>query len=81
MGLHDEIFEQPKVLQRILETQGPAVERAVKAVRQREVEFVFLVGRGTSDYAGIFAQYLWGSLNRLPVAFAPVPVYGICGTA
>ena len=77
MGLHDEIFEQPQVLQRILETQSQAVERAVKAVRQRELEFVFLVGRGTSDYAGIFAQYLWGSLNRLPVAFAAPSLFTV----
>lgn len=70
MGLKEEIYEQPAVLQRLLDTQMDAVARAAQAIRQREVAYVFLAARGTSDHAGVYAQYLWGSLNRLPVAFA-----------
>jgi glucosamine--fructose-6-phosphate aminotransferase (isomerizing) len=29
-----------------------------------------MAGRGTSDHAGVYAQYLFGSRNRLPVAMA-----------
>ncbi|HMA36585.1 MAG TPA: SIS domain-containing protein, partial [Chloroflexia bacterium] len=70
MGLRDEIFEQPAVLQRWLDTQLPAVQEITAAIRQREVDYVFLAARGTSDHAGVYAQYVWGSRNRLPVALA-----------
>jgi glucosamine--fructose-6-phosphate aminotransferase (isomerizing) len=70
MGLKDEIFEQPRVLKQWLDTQLDNAKRIAHAIRQRDVDFVFLAARGTSDHAGVYAQYLWGSVNRLPVAFA-----------
>ena len=70
MGLKDEIFEQPAVLRTWLETQLDMTRRIAEVIRERKVEFVFLAARGTSDHAGVYAQYLWGSLNRLPVALA-----------
>lgn len=70
MGLREEIFEQPTVLQGWLETELPNVQRIAQVIRDREVDYVFLAARGTSDHAGVYAQYLLGSLNRLPVALA-----------
>jgi glucosamine--fructose-6-phosphate aminotransferase (isomerizing) len=70
MGLKDEIFEQPAVLQGLLETQWDAVRQIAEVIRERQVEYVFLAARGTSDHAGVYAQYLWGAHNRLPVALA-----------
>ena len=70
MALRDEIFEQPAVLQRWLDTQMESVERIARAIAARDVDYVFLAGRGTSDHAGIYAQYLLGSRNRLTVALA-----------
>src|SRR3990172_6071838 len=70
MGLRDEIFEQPAALQRVLDTQVENIERAAQAIRARAVSFVLLAARGTSDHAGVYAQYLWGAHNRLPVAFS-----------
>jgi glucosamine--fructose-6-phosphate aminotransferase (isomerizing) len=70
MGLRDEIFEQPRVLRGWLEAQLPRVIAIAAAIRQRPVEFVFLAARGTSDHAGIYAQYLWGARNGLAVAFS-----------
>jgi len=70
MGLKDEIFEQPTILKNWLDTQLETTRRIAQAIRARNVEYVFLAARGTSDHAGVYAQYLWGSLNRLPVAFA-----------
>jgi len=70
MTVRDEIFEQPAVLRRWLETQTEAVGRVAEAIRARDVEYVFLAARGTSDNAGVYAQYLFGSRNRLPVALA-----------
>ncbi len=70
MGLRDEIYEQPAVLRRWLETQLSQVNTIAAAIRARQVEFVFLAARGTSDHAGIYAQYLWGQRNGLAVAFS-----------
>ena len=70
MGLKEEIYEQPAVLHNWLDTQLARTQRIAEAIRQRDVDYVFLAARGTSDHAGVYAQYLWGSLNRLPVAFA-----------
>ena len=70
MGLKEEIFEQPTILRNWLEAQWGQATAIARAIRAREVEYVFLAARGTSDHAGVYAQYLWGSLNRLPVAFA-----------
>jgi glucosamine--fructose-6-phosphate aminotransferase (isomerizing) len=70
MGLRDEIFEQPAVLRRWLDTQWDHTRAVAAAVRERAVSYVFLAARGTSDHAGVYAQYLWGSRNRLPVALA-----------
>jgi len=70
VGLHDDIFEQPDVLRRALETQFDAAVQTARAIQQRRVHYVFLAARGTSDHAGVYAQYVWGSLNQLPVALA-----------
>ena len=70
MGLREEIFEQPAILRQWLETQFDNAQHIARAIRRRDIDFVFLAARGTSDHAGVYAQYLWGSVNRLPVAFA-----------
>jgi glucosamine--fructose-6-phosphate aminotransferase (isomerizing) len=70
MSLRDEILEQPQLLQRWLDTQLDRARQVAEAIRGREIDYVFLAARGTSDHAGVYAQYLWGARNRLPVAFA-----------
>jgi len=70
MSLRDEIFEQPSVLAHWLKTQLPKTREIAQALQKRDIDFVFLAARGTSDHAGVYAQYLWGSENKLPVAFA-----------
>ena len=70
MALRDEIREQPALLERWLETQLERARAVAEAIRRRDVDYVYLAARGTSDHAGIYAQYLWGARNRLPVAFA-----------
>jgi glucosamine--fructose-6-phosphate aminotransferase (isomerizing) len=70
MALRDEIFEQPAVLRRWVATRMGEVERVASAVGARRVDYLFLAARGTSDNAGVYAQYLMGSRNGLPVALA-----------
>jgi glucosamine--fructose-6-phosphate aminotransferase (isomerizing) len=70
MSLRSEIFEQPEVLARLLENQRETILSVAQAVRARGCSGVFLAARGSSDNAGLYAKYLWGAYNRLPVALA-----------
>jgi len=79
VSLRSEIFEQPLVLARLLEDQMEGVQEIAQAIRAREVDFIFLAARGTSNNAGLYAKYLWGSLNRLPTASAAPSLFSIYG--
>ena len=70
MSLSDEIREQPAVLARLLECQAEPVRRLAASLRGRDIDLVFVAARGTSDNAGLYAKYLWGAWNGLPVALA-----------
>ena len=70
MTLRDEILEQPGVLRHWIETQLEAVSRVAEAILSHYVRYIFLAARGSSDHAGVYALYLFGSRNRLPVALA-----------
>lgn len=68
--LHDEIFEQPYVLRTLIETEKDRVAEIAALVRERRVPYVAIAARGSSDHAALYAKYLLGSLNHLPVALA-----------
>ena len=70
MSLRSEIFEQPVVLHNLLAEQFQIVRDIAKVIRAHDVRFIFLAARGTSDNAGRYANYLWGSFNLLPTALA-----------
>ena len=70
MTLHSEIFEQPKRLAAMLKNQKDTVLEIAEAIRSRDIQYVFLAARGTSDNAGRYANYLWGAHNQLPLALA-----------
>jgi glucosamine--fructose-6-phosphate aminotransferase (isomerizing) len=70
MSLRDEIFEQPAALRRLIKEGCAEVEDAAKRIRAYNPNYVFIAARGTSDNAGRYASYLWGGVNRLPVALA-----------
>jgi len=70
MSLFSEISEQPERIQSLLSNQRKTVEEIAEALRKRDVSYVFLAARGTSDNAGRYANYLWGARNGLPLALA-----------
>jgi len=53
-----------------LRDQRGAALKIADAIKTRDVKFVFLAARGTSDNAGRYANYLWGAHNHLPLALA-----------
>jgi glucosamine--fructose-6-phosphate aminotransferase (isomerizing) len=66
----EEIRQQPDILQGWLDRQLESTRKFAAEIRKRKVEYVYLAARGTSDHAGIYAQYIWGALAGLPVALA-----------
>lgn len=77
MSLRDEILEQPLTLQRIIDRQWNHIVQIAEQIQRREIEYIFLTARGTSDHAGLYAKYLWGAYNRLPIALAAPSLFSI----
>ncbi|MBI5952812.1 MAG: SIS domain-containing protein [Chloroflexi bacterium] len=70
MTLHSEITEQPERIKSLLFSQRKIVERIAAEIQKRDIQYVFLSARGTSDNAGRYANYLLGAMNGLPLALA-----------
>ncbi len=70
MTLHTEIIEQPDRIKSLLFSQRKTVERIAAEIQKRDIQYVFLSARGTSDNAGRYANYLLGAMNGLPLALA-----------
>ncbi len=70
MTLHAEITEQPDRIKSLLFSQRKTVERIAAEIQKRDIQYVFLAARGTSDNAGRYANYLLGAMNGLPLALA-----------
>jgi len=77
MSLYSEIVEQAEVAERILREQRENVEMIANSLKKRDISYVFLAARGTSDNAGRYTKYLWGAHNRIPVALATPSLFSI----
>lgn len=75
--LFQEIHQQPEVLRKLLERERGAVKKLAAAVHGRQIDYVVIAARGTSDNAGRYAQYLFGAVNRLVVALATPSLFSI----
>ena len=81
MSLYDEIHEQPGALRRLLEQKSQTVRDIAEALHRRPIRFVYLAARGSSDHAGLYAKYLFGTLNHLPVALAAPSIFSLYRSA
>ena len=70
MGLTDEIGAQPAISERLLTELPAELAPLAKAARVRQIGYVVIAARGSSDHAAVYAQYVLGALARLPVALA-----------
>ncbi|MEO8272882.1 MAG: SIS domain-containing protein [Chloroflexota bacterium] len=80
MTLIAEIREQPEAAARFLDRQLEPVRAIAESVRRRDPRFVLIAARGSSDHAAIYAQYVLGIRNGLPVALAAPSMFSIFGT-
>jgi glutamine---fructose-6-phosphate transaminase (isomerizing) len=73
--LEQEIHEQPQALARTLEATAGEIESLAKDIHGREIDYVMIAARGSSDNAGVYAKYLFQAFNGLPVAMATPSLY------
>lgn len=75
--LCQEIHEQPAVLESVLRHEAATVRELAAQIQQRDIHYVLIAARGTSDNAGRYANYLLGAFGGLPVALATPSLYTI----
>jgi glucosamine--fructose-6-phosphate aminotransferase (isomerizing) len=78
--LRDEIHEQPDVLTRLLDEQADTAAEIAAKICARDLTYAIFAARGTSDNAARYAQYLFGALNRMPVALATPSLFSTYNT-
>ncbi len=75
--LYQEIHEQPAVLRSLIARERSVIKKLAAAIQGRQIEYVVIAARGTSDNAGRYAQYVLGSINRYVVALATPSLFSI----
>lgn len=68
--LEAEIQEQPEVLARLVESQIGHAHDLARIITGRDIRYIIIAARGSSDNAARYAKYLFGALNGLPVMLA-----------
>ena len=75
------MFEQPEALYRLITADRSPFRAVVEAIRKRNISFVQIAARGTSDNAARYAGYLFGVHNRLPVCTAMPSMHTLYDTS
>lgn len=75
----EEIREQPKALQRTFEAERDHAADFKKFISKRNIRFIVLVARGTSDNAALFGRYLVEITTGIPVSLCAPSVHTLYG--
>jgi len=70
-----EISEQPEVLERTIAGEREKLIAIGDYIRQKDVDLIILVARGSSDNASLFGRYLLEVTTGIPVSLAAPSVY------
>jgi glutamine---fructose-6-phosphate transaminase (isomerizing) len=73
--LEREIGEQPEALAQTIESCASETRALARDVRARDVSYIMIAARGSSDNAGVYAKYVFQSFNGLPVAMTTPSLY------
>lgn len=71
----DEILEQPEVLRRTIEGEREKVTKIGDFLRQKDIDLIILVARGSSDNAALFGRYLLEITTGIPVSLSAPSVF------
>jgi glucosamine--fructose-6-phosphate aminotransferase (isomerizing) len=72
-----ELREQPLALERFLAAESARAGEIARGLLRDDVRYLLIVSRGSSSNVARYAQYLFGTANRLPVAFATPSLYTV----
>jgi glucosamine--fructose-6-phosphate aminotransferase (isomerizing) len=72
-----ELREQPAALERLLDAESAHAREIVRRLVQDDVRYLLIVSRGSSSNVARYMQYLFGTVNRLPVSFATPSLYTV----
>jgi glutamine---fructose-6-phosphate transaminase (isomerizing) len=72
---HREIFEQPAAMRNALQENHNPLKTLLTHVKERDIRYVVLAARGTSDNAATYAKYLLQITCGIPVALAAPSVH------
>ena len=75
--VESELHEQPEALQRFLAAESARAPDLVRTLLRDDVRYLLVVSRGSSSNVARYLQYLFGMVNRLPVAFAAPSLYTV----
>jgi glucosamine--fructose-6-phosphate aminotransferase (isomerizing) len=70
-----EIAEQPAALRKTLAEEREKVSRLGAFLRERDIDLIVLVARGSSDNAALFGRYLLEITTGIPVSLSAPSVY------
>jgi glucosamine--fructose-6-phosphate aminotransferase (isomerizing) len=63
-----EIAEQPQALERTIIQEREKITRIGDFLRQKDIDLIVLVARGSSDNASLFGRYLLEVTTGIPVS-------------
>ena len=75
MSMLSEIREQPDVIRRVFTENRTAASEALALMTA--TTHCLIAGRGTSDNAGRYAQYVWGALNNYTVGLTTPSLFSV----
>lgn len=73
--MRQEIFEQPEVLERTIEAEREKLVKLGDYLRQKDIDVIVLVARGSSDNAALFGRYLIEVTTGIPVSLSAPSVF------
>jgi len=70
-----EIAEQPAALEKTIAEERTKIERLGRSLKEREIDLIVLVARGSSDNAALFGRYLLEITSGIPVSLSAPSVH------
>src|SRR5262252_1425453 len=70
-----EIAEQPEALARTIAAEREKIEALGRFLKQRDIDLIVLVARGSSDNASLFGRYLLEISTGIPVSLSAPAVH------
>ena len=74
-----EITEQPAALERTIAEERRKIARLGESLKQRDIDLIVLVARGSSDNAALFGRYLIEIATGIPVSLSAPSVHTLYG--